>query len=533
MPSCHSKLFFLNCLKLHALQLLVHEIKMARLLKSVFTKTRRLLLAPRELWVVLLLKLINSFALFSSLTVFFIFLTDEFKFGYSQAGYIVGVTGLTASLFGIFCGRIIDVLGVRRAYVLGALCGTVGAVMVAFAGNLTTLFISMFIFTPIGLALGVPVLSIGVKQYTFYANRTLAFGAFYMVMNLGATFSYLTVEAIQEQFRQGVDVRQYHATAVRLIFALSAICVCVSAMLAALALRDIEVDENGHIKTYDRKQPDKQRREQPDAATDQLCCSTARRLVKDAFFWRLVAFQFVLLGVTMVFRHMDNTFPTYIRNTLGKEAKFAALKAINPILIFILVPVFSYTLQNVDLYGVMMFGSAISAASVFIMVAPSSYTISTLFFIMFSVGEAIYSPRSIEYVMILSPHGKEGSYTALAYIPLFLAKFGADILSGNLLHWYCPDDHTPTCSTMWLVVALIALASPVGLFVFMRFIHSEQVKKLIAARNELPYLSENEEIVVDMLHEQLQSPKTRQNGDVELNSASVAENEDLLQVNPL
>lgn len=526
-------------------------------------KIDMLCLAPRELWVVLLLKLMNSFALFASLTMFFIYLTDEFDLSYPTAGYVIGVTGLLVSVYGAFCGPLIDRIGVKRSYILGALSGSIGGLMISFSANLGTVLAALFVFTAFGMALGIPVLSIGVKRYTFEPNRTIAFGLFYMVMNIGAAISFALVDVIRGRFAQGIDVDLkdyklvsidtndtltpeitpfagnatvemlsvamttvhqlakrnssiadvasapvpaemgvpgpaidianvfvYHATAARLIFAMSAIVVCMSALLAAVSLRDVYLNEKGMVVPYNPRIPDIARREGSGNTGPSGGANTKKRnflvsLVRDRFFWRLVVFQLILIGVTMVFKHMDNTFPTYLRNTLGNDAKFGTLKSINPILITIAVPIFSYALKRFDIYRVIMVGSLISASSVFIMCAKPSYTTAVVFFVAFSIGEAIYSPRAVEYTLLLSPNGKEGSYIALAYMPLFLAKFGADILSGNLLQWYCPPDNPSHCPTLWLVVGIIALCSPIGLFLASRFIHSKDVIDIIEVRNDI------------------------------------------------
>lgn len=513
---------------------------------AVFRPLTLLLLSPRELWLIYLIKLLNSFALFSALTMFFIFLTDEFDFSYPAAGYVIGVTGLLASLYGVVCGPLIDRLGVKSSYVLGATSGAIGAIMLALAGNVTTLYFALFLFTAFGMALGIPVLGIGVKRFSFDANQSLAFGLFYVIMNVGASLSFAMVDAVRAQFADGVEVQTkapvrqvvetalahlaanatsavasaatnatsplstaaaaaaaasngtavlhavaterivyvYYATAARIIFLIGGLVVCVSALIAALCLRPIHMNEKGNIETYDRRAPDKARREAHGAAQPTGCLSQSKALLKDRFYWRLVAFQFILLGVTMVFRHMDNTMPTYLRNTLGDDVKFGSLKAINPFLIAFLVPVFSALFDRWDIYHVMIGGSTVAALSVFVMCATPSYTATVAFFVCFSVGEAIYSPRAVQYVLKLSPNGMEGAYTALAYIPVFLAKFAADLLSGNLLQWYCPRDNTSNCQTLWVVVGLLALASPVGLFLAKRFVHSHAVLATISTQHD-------------------------------------------------
>jgi hypothetical protein len=58
----------------------------------------------------------------------------------------------------------------------------------------------------------------------------------------------------------------------------------------------------------------------------------------------------------------------------------------------------------------------------------------------FSIGEAIWSPRLYQYTAAIAPKGKEGSYMALSLLPYFVAKLVVGMLSGRMLHRFCPDD---------------------------------------------------------------------------------------------
>jgi dipeptide/tripeptide permease len=93
-----------------------------------------------------------------------------------------------------------------------------------------------------------------------------------------------------------------------------------------------------------------------------------------------------------------------------------------------------------------------------------------LFVVLYSLGEAFYSPRVYEYAAAIAPTGQEASYGALSYVPFFLAKLFVGTVSGVLLARYCPETGPRHAQTMWLVIALIALIAPVGLLVLRRVI---------------------------------------------------------------
>jgi hypothetical protein len=76
------------------------------------------------------------------------------------------------------------------------------------------------------------------------------------------------------------------------------------------------------------------------------------------------------------------------------------------------------------IFNQIIVGATLSGVAPFIMtLANGSYVTVTLFVITMSVGEALWSPRLLEYSTTISPKGLEGTYLALGSIPQFLAKF--------------------------------------------------------------------------------------------------------------
>ena len=97
------------------------------------------------------------------------------------------------------------------------------------------------------------------------------------------------------------------------------------------------------------------------------------------------------------------------------------------------------------------------------------YIMAALYLIVFSIGEAFYSPRVYEYAAAIAPKGQEASYGSLAYLPFLVGKVlvGA---GGWLLAAFCPEEGPRRSGTMWLIFALAASVAPIGLVVFRRYI---------------------------------------------------------------
>jgi dipeptide/tripeptide permease len=90
--------------------------------------------------------------------------------------------------------------------------------------------------------------------------------------------------------------------------------------------------------------------------------------------------------------------------------------------------------------------------------------------VLLSIGEAFWSPRLYEYPAAIAPKGQEGSYMSLSLLPYFVAKFFVGSISGFLLQTYCPATGPRDSGTMWLIIGLMAMITPVGLLVFRRSI---------------------------------------------------------------
>jgi dipeptide/tripeptide permease len=94
--------------------------------------------------------------------------------------------------------------------------------------------------------------------------------------------------------------------------------------------------------------------------------------------------------------------------------------------------------------------------------------------VVFSIGEAFYSPRVYEYAASIAPPGQEASYSSLSYIPLLIGKISTGLAFSQLLNRYCPAEGPRESGTMWLIIGLMVLIAPVGLLLLARFIRVKE-----------------------------------------------------------
>ncbi|PYL50744.1 MAG: MFS transporter, partial [Verrucomicrobia bacterium] len=136
-----------------------------------------------------------------------------------------------------------------------------------------------------------------------------------------------------------------------------------------------------------------------------------------------------------IFLQMDYVFPKFGIRELGANAPVGKLSAINAIVIIFLVPIVGALTQKFAAYRMVVIGGVICAAGVFIMALPTEwfvsatngafgqwlghtylglhgsihpyYVMSAVYLIVFSIGEAFYSPRVYEYAAAIAPPGQE------------------------------------------------------------------------------------------------------------------------------
>jgi MFS family permease len=206
----------------------------------------------------------------------------------------------------------------------------------------------------------------------------------------------------------------------------------------------------------------------------------------------------ILTFVKLTFYVFHVMFPTYAIRVFGADFPVVSLfGTLNPAMIVFLVPLVSILTIRVRSYTMLIIGTTLSAASVFICFIPDAwasaigntwfgtwifdywveapignqdpFVISLVLFIMvFTVGEAIWSPRLMQFSAEIAPRGKEGAYIALAVLPYFLGKIGATVMADILTSQYFAADMVeyPEHEMSWLWIAIMCLLSPLGMIIF-------------------------------------------------------------------
>mmetsp|Transcript_2757 Transcript_2757/g.5325 ORF Transcript_2757/g.5325 Transcript_2757/m.5325 type:complete len:513 (-) Transcript_2757:1179-2717(-) len=383
--------------------------------------------APSVLWVVFLLKLLESYAYFTVSQVLTLYLTSEFGFSDQSAGLFYGAYGALVSIYGMALGSVVDRLGAQASLQLGFAFSLLARGAMAITASEYVLYASLLGFLPLAGALGIPVMVVAVRRCTDEKNRATAMGIFYCMMNVGGVLSgpmidYFTISSTVDD----TPVTGRGLTANRRIMAS---CASVSAAGLIVSLFFLGGNALSRANTKSGSQSDR---------------SSMMELLRDATFLRFFSFSLLMVQLRQIFRHLDATLPKYLVRIHGPTVNKGLVYAVNPACVVLLVPVISALTAEKDAFTMILIGGYISATSAFYMTISSTLTAAILFVLQLSVGEAIWSPRFLDYMVSVAPEGKEAAFMALANAPLFLSKLPAGLFSGYLLSNFCPPD--PLCT---------------------------------------------------------------------------------------
>ena len=453
--------------------------------------------ARRELWLTFLIKFFIYTAYSITNKTMVLWLSKDLGFSDQAAGALVGwVWAPAMTIFTLLAGSVTDAVGLRRTFFLGVAICTFARSAMILTTNPALALICGVLPLAIGEALGTPVLLAATRVYSTTAQRSIAFSIIYAIMNVG----YLVAGYVFDFVRSldlHLSIGHFHPTPHQQLFG-------VSLLLEILLFPTIYFLRRG-------AEPDRVEEDRESTAAAgfwkgvaqtlrQNATQTAtlfRRLIGQSGFYRLLLFFLFIGFLKAIFLQMDYVFPKFGDREMGLHAPVGKLAGINAIIIILLAPIIGALTQRISSYRTVIIGSVICAAGVFIMALPTNwfvpaanstlgyalghgylqlsgsihpyYIMSALYLIVFSIGEAFYSPRVYEYAAAIAPKGQEASYGSLAYLPFLVGKLLVGT-GGWLLAAFCPETGPRHPGTMWLIFALAASIAPIGLIVFHRYI---------------------------------------------------------------
>ncbi len=467
--------------------------------------------ALRELWVVFAIKLLGIVAYSTMNRTFVLWFSRDLGYSDEAAGGWVALWSALMTLCTVLVGSLTDAIGLRRAFLLGALVCVVARAFLTFSTHPTVAIACGLIPLALGEALGTPVQVAAIRRYSTTAQRSISFSIFYAVMNLGFLIASLIFDFVRRDWLGETGVLRLplplggllELSSYRALFLISLAVQVLLVPLMLFGLREgVEATDQGVVFAPERPR-------YPGVGL----FTAFFRLVRDTLidsarifaglwrqpgFYKFLAFLGLAAFVRLIFIQMDYLYPKFGIRELGPGAPVGTLWGLNALLIIFLVPLVGALSQKIPAYTMVSVGSAVAAGSVFLMALPPAwfagladgalgylvgriylrlegpihpyYVMIFLYVVILSVGESLYSPRLYEYAASIAPRGQEASYMSLSYLPFFLAKLCVATFSGVLLARFCPEDGPRNSAAMWLIVASTTAIAPVGLFLLRRYI---------------------------------------------------------------
>lgn len=184
---------------------------------------------------------------------------------------------------------------------------------------------------------------------------------------------------------------------------------------------------------------------------------------------RFTFFVFILIPVQTLFAHNWLTLPYYLdrafQGTVVSEY-FEVFANLNPVLIFLLTPIIAAMTIKADVYKMMIWGTLIMALPTFLLTVGPNVYLFIIYVIGMTIGEAMWSPRFLQWIAEVAPKGKVGLYMGVGQFPWFLDKVFTGFYSGYFLNKYCPKDVPPDqlqTGKLWLIYSIIAIITPIAL----------------------------------------------------------------------
>ncbi len=411
--------------------------------------------APRALWGVNLAYFLEGLCYFGIITLLAIHFNRDIGLNDVEAGLVVGIFtgGITLAMF--FFGELADRWGVRRALALSLMLMVAGRVLLSasdlFGGwalGSPMFFASVggLLLVVLGYGMYMPASYSAVRHFTTPKNAAMGYAMLYALMNLGAFLPGILSPPIRHAYGiRGVFWVYTALTVVSVLFILF-----IMTKRAVLAAAVAMPEKSGHPKNEEK------------VPFNLLTWLREHPLgdIKFSFF------IFVLIPVQTLFAHQWLTLPQYVERSFPGwvSQNMELFVNINPLLIFILTPIATALTHKVDVYRMMIIGTLVMAVPTFFLALGPNVVFLFAYIILMSAGEAMWQPRFLQLAAELAPEGKTGQYMGIAQFPWFLTKLLTSLYSGYMLSVYCPETGTGNTEFLWLLYGLVAIISPISLF---------------------------------------------------------------------
>jgi POT family proton-dependent oligopeptide transporter len=362
----------------------------------------------------------------------------------------------------LFLGATVDLVGPRKALLISLTLMLVGRVFLAFSPEVSAargmwtaphlVALGGILGIVLGYGIYQPACYAAVRHFTDGKTSAMAYAMLYALMNLGGFLPGLLSPPVRKAF--GIP---------------GVFWVYVGLTVAGIAVIAVLLTRKAVLEATRQQEEAAPREKKP--LREQALYYLKNFPIHD---WRFLFFIFILIPVQTLFAHNWLTLPQYCNRAftgvVSENYEFFVNFA--PLLIFILTPIVTALTSRRNTYTMMIIGTLVMAAPTFLLsLGPNIVTLFG-FLILTTVGEAMWSPRFLQWIAEVAPKDMTGIYMGIGQFPWFLTKLITGMYAGWFLSVYCPAGVPPEqlhTGTMWFYYALIAMVSPVGLLLARRW----------------------------------------------------------------
>ena len=362
-----------------------------------------------------------------------LYLTKILGFTQPQVGTFLTIFSIIGAVLILSFGWCIDKVGPRKTMLMGSVL-LIASRLILFGTKSIPFAMAAFV---IG-ALGGAIKSSSVLVYI--RNQGKSFKLDYVVFNLAYFFSGIAYDMIKDY---------------QLVYLISGLVNIIN-LFIIYKLPDIRAKLNN--------------------PTQSTTVGVDNKLFDSKVLKKVMLYNMIMMPVGFIFSFMYTVFPQWVIAVLGKDAPVGKLYgSLNPFIILFMVPLYTWLSgrYRMHAYANVVIGTSISAFSLLVLCMPglSWYTLAILMVVLFTIGEAIFSPNNMETSTKLCPPGSEGRYLTLSLLPrtagnMFMGWFSAYSVG----HWV--QTPHPQFTMPFIAMALIALLTPVCLVLFRRSMNS-------------------------------------------------------------
>jgi POT family proton-dependent oligopeptide transporter len=418
---------------------------------------------PRTFWVANVMELFERAAYYGMMSVLAVYLRMKVAdgglgFSETSVGFLTSIMLALTYIMPILGGAIAERYGYKRFLILSFAILMVGYFTSGRTSSYGIIFLTLLLVA-VGSGLFKPILSGTITRASTDSNRSLGFGIYYWMINLGAFLSPILVSYLKG-FKWSY------------VFTASAVWCVLMLVLTIVAYREPERPKStkgfGQILA--------------DAVLVLTDWKFVVMIVIYSGFW-LLYFQMYGTVLWYMVDHIRmgpvDAFLTSIARLLGSKSRLtfdvAYITSVNAGTIILLQVLVSRIVKNLRALPTMIGGIAIGTTG-FILLSLSEHAwVFIVSMIIFSIGEMTAHPKYFSYVGQIAPKDKVAVYMGYSFLYGIIGSLVGNNLGAVLYAKIATGMDRPRL--LWAIFSVIGVLTIVGLLLYDHYLNPERSRE--------------------------------------------------------